>query len=263
MQWIEADLLFANRLADVAATEAMRFFRDTLHIEQKADFSPVTAADHAAEKAMRDLLEKDRPADSIYGEEFGHKRGTSGRLWVLDPIDGTRAFVTGRPSWGTLVALVEAGRPVIGVINAPAARDRWVGCTVGRGRTMLNGKDVQVRPCEQLQQARAASTHPHLFSAAGHSAFQRVGRGVADVLFGGDCTNYGLLAAGQLDLVMEEGLKPYDWAALVPVVEGAGGVITDWQGAPLMLDGKQRATTDGAILAAGDSQVHAAALDRI
>jgi histidinol phosphatase-like enzyme (inositol monophosphatase family) len=254
---IEADLILLQRLAN-AADEAIRpFFRKAPAIEQKADFSPVTAADRAAEAAMRRILERDRPSDGIFGEEYGVSPGVSGRIWVIDPIDGTRAFIAGRPLWGTLIGLVEDGRPVLGILSAGAAEERWVGCTIGAPFATLNGQPIRTRHCEGLARARGATTHPLVFSAAGHASFQRVGRAVADMLFGGDCHNYGLLAAGHLDLVMEEGLKPYDWAALVPIIQGAGGLITDWRGAPLTL------ASEGRVLAAGDRRVHAEALARI
>jgi histidinol phosphatase-like enzyme (inositol monophosphatase family) len=254
---IEADIVLIQRLAAAADRAIAPFFRANTHIEQKEDLSPVTAADRAAESVIRDMLAADRPTDGIYGEEFGLVRGQSGRIWVIDPIDGTRAFVAGRPLYGTLIALVEDGRPILGFLSAGAAGDRWIGCTVGRPRTVLNGRPVRTRPCPTLDKARAASTHPAVFSASGHASFQRVGRSVADMLFGGDCHNYGLLAAGHLDLVMEENLKPYDWAALVPIIQGAGGVITDWRGDPLTL------ASEGRVLAAGDARVHRAALERI
>jgi inositol-phosphate phosphatase/L-galactose 1-phosphate phosphatase/histidinol-phosphatase len=254
---IEADLILLQRLAN-AADEAIRpYFRKAPAIEQKADFSPVTAADRASEAAMRRILERDRPTDGIFGEEYGVSPGVSGRVWVLDPIDGTRGFIAGRPLWGTLIGLIEDGRPVLGMIAAGAAQERWVGCTIGTPFATLNGQPLRTRRCERLAVARAASTHPHAFSPAGHASFQRIGRSVADMMFGGDCHNYGLLAAGHLDLVMEEGLKPYDWAALVPVVEGAGGLITDWRGAPLTLK------SEGRVIAAGDARLLAEALERI
>ena len=254
---IEADIILIQRLASAADRAIAPYFRAQNAVEQKADLSPVTAADRAAESTIRAILASDRPTDGIYGEEYGISHGQSGRMWIIDPIDGTRGFVAGRPLFGTLLALVEDGRPVLGIISAGAAGDRWLGCTVGQPRAVLNGRPIRARPCAGLAQARAGSTHPMAFSAAGHAAFQRVGRSVADMLFGGDCHNYGLLAAGQLDLVMEENLKPYDWAALVPVIEGAGGIITDWHGRPLTLG------SEGHVLAAGDVRVHAQALERI
>lgn len=254
---IEADIILIERLAAAADRAVAPFFRTGTAIEQKEDFSPVTAADRAAETVVRAMLAHDRPGDGILGEEYGAVRGHTGRVWVIDPIDGTRGFIAGRPLYGTLIALVEDGRPILGFLSAGAAGDRWLGCTVGQPRTVLNGKTIRTRSCAGLKAARAASTHPLVFSAAGHASFQRVGQSVADMMFGGDCHNYGLLAAGHLDLVMEENLKPYDWAALVPIIEGAGGLITDWRGRPLTL------ASEGQVLAAGDARVHAEALERI
>jgi histidinol phosphatase-like enzyme (inositol monophosphatase family) len=254
---IEADIILIQRLAAAADRAIAPYFRGNTAIEQKADFSPVTEADRAAETIVRELLANDRPGDGIFGEEYGVSRGRTGRIWVIDPIDGTRGFIAGRPLYGTLIALVEDGRPILGLLSAGAAGDRWLGCMVGKPRTVLNGKPIRTRPCPRLGAARAASTHPLLFSAAGHASFQRIGRSVSDMLFGGDCHNYGLLAAGHLDLVMEEGLKPYDWAALVPIIQGAGGIVTDWRGKPLTL------ASEGQVLAAGDARIHAEALERI
>lgn len=254
---VEADLILIQRLADAADDAARAHFRQQLAIEDKPDLSPVTAADRAAEAAMRRMLEADRPTDAVLGEEYGLSPGGSGRLWVLDPIDGTRAFVAGRPLWGVLIGLLDEGRPRIGLISAAAVGDRWIGRMDGAPATTLNGRPAATRPCARLADARAASTHPGSFTAQGHAAFQRVGRSVRDMLFGGDCHNYGLLASGFLDLVMEEGLKPHDWAALVPVVAGAGGIITDWRGRPLTLGG------EGRVLATGDPRVHAEVLARL
>lgn len=254
---IDSDIVLAQRLADEADRIVMPYFRHQVAVEAKADHSPVTAADRAVEQRLRTILASDRPSDGVIGEEYGAARGSSGRLWVLDPIDGTRGFIAGRPLFGTLIALLEDGYPVLGVISAPAAGDRWLGCTQGRRLALLNGREIQVRPCAGLAAAHAASTHPLLFSAAGHAAFQRVGRRVADMLFGGDCYNYGLVAAGCLDLVIEEGLKLYDWAALVPIIEAAGGCMTDWQGARLRPD------SPGAVIACGDPRVHAEVLARL
>lgn len=254
---IAADMILLQRLADAADAAIRPHFRTQARVERKSDLSPVTVADRTAEAAMRQLLIRDRPADGIFGEEFAQRPSTSGRTWVLDPIDGTRGFIAGRPIYGTLIALVEHGRPILGMLSAGASGDRWVGSLIGAPTTLLNGKPVRVRPCARLADAHAATTGPHLFTATGHSAFGRIARSVGDMLFGGDCHNYGLLAAGGLDLVMEEGLKPYDWAALVPIVAGAGGHITDWRGLPLTM------ASEGRVLAAGDLRVHRAALARI
>lgn len=254
---LAADIAVANRLADAAGEVLRRHFRQRLDVEAKADLSPVTEADREAEAAMRAILEADRPQDGIIGEEYGVTRPGARRFWVLDPIDGTRAFIAGRATFGTLIALVEQGLPVIGIIDQPVAGERWVGQLGDWPGTRLNGVPVKVRDCAALARAHLATTHPSAFSAAGHAAFHRVARGVRDVLLGGDCHNYGLLAAGHLDLVIEEGLKLHDWAALVPVVLGAGGVMTDWRGEPL------RVGSSGAVIAAGDRRVHAEVLARL
>ena len=251
---LEADIALVQRLADAARAAIKPHFRAGALVDRKADHSPVTVADREAEAAMRAILARDRPLDGVIGEEFGNRPSGSGRLWVLDPIDGTRAFIAGRPLYGTLIALIEEGRPIIGVIDCGAVGDRWMGVTAGKPRTTLNGRPVTVRSCARLADAHGGTTAPHLFSAAGHASFGRVGRSVGDMIFGGDCHNYGLIASGCLDLVMEEGLNIYDWAAHVPVIEGAGGIITDWQGAPLTL------ASEGQVLAAGDRRVHQAVL---
>lgn len=254
---LAADIAIANRLADAAGEVLRRHFRQGVAVDAKADLSPVTVADREAEAAMRAILEADRPKDGIVGEEFGIVRPNARRLWVLDPIDGTRAFIAGRATFGTLVALVELGLPVIGVIDQPIAGERWVGQLGDWPGTRLNGAPVRVRPCASLAEAHLATTHPMAFSAAGHAAFHRVARAARDTLLGGDCHNYALLASGHLDLVIEEGLKLHDWAALVPVVLGAGGVMTDWKGEPL------RVGSSGAVIAAGDRRVHAEVLERL
>ncbi|WP_448582922.1 inositol monophosphatase family protein [Thermaurantiacus sp.] len=254
---LAADLAVASRLADAAGEVLRRHFRQRLDVEAKADFSPVTVADREAEAAMREILEADRPKDGIVGEEFGVTRPEARRLWVLDPIDGTRAFIAGRATFGTLIALIERGLPVLGIIDQPIAGERWVGQLGDWPGTRLNGVPIRVRACPGLQAAHLATTHPAAFSAVGHAAFHRVARSARDTLLGGDCHNYGLLAAGHLDLVIEEGLKLYDWAALVPVVLGAGGVMTDWRGEPL------RVGSAGAVVAAGDRRVHAEVLAQL
>ena len=238
------DIILANRLAEAAGEAIRPFFRARFERETKADASPVTEADRAAEAAMRAIIKAERPADGIIGEEYGIERGDAERIWVLDPIDGTRAFVAGRPLFGTLIALIEANQPVLGVIDQPIARDRWVGA---RGHvTQLNGVPAQTRRCSALAGAHLGTTSPAAFPDGDLARFQRVGGGAGDTLWGGDCHNYGLVASGHLDAVVESGLKLYDFAALIPVVEGAGGLMTDWQGRPLDAD------SPGQVIAAGD-----------
>lgn len=241
------DLQLAHALADAAGGAIRPFFRKAFAMEAKGDLSPVTEADRAAEAAMRAILSAERPADGIIGEEYGIERGDAERLWVLDPIDGTRSFVAGRPIFGTLIALLEGGRPVLGVIDQPINRERWVGAD--DRATTLNGALVGSRACAHVAQAHLATTGPGYFTDRSLAAFERVSAASRDTLWGGDCYNYGLLAAGHLDLVVEDGLKLYDFAALVPIVAGAGGRMTDWQGRPLDRD------SGGQVIAAGDPRL--------
>ncbi len=241
------DIALAGVLADAAGAAIRPFFRAAVPVESKADASPVTQADRAAEAAMRTLIEAHRPHDGIIGEEYGAVREGAERVWVLDPIDGTRSFIAGRPIFGTLVALLHAGRPTIGVIDQPIARERWIGAD-GQGTT-LNDFPVKARRCGELAQAHLATTGPAYFRESEYASFARVAAAARDTLWGGDCYNYALLAAGHLDLVVEAGLRLYDFAALVPVIEGAGGAITDWAGRPL------DAGSDGRVIAASDARL--------
>ena len=241
---LQDDLLLAQRLADAAGEAIRPFFRARYETDFKSDDSPVTQADRAAEAAMRAILEKERPADGIIGEEYGTERGDAERIWVLDPIDGTRSFIAGRPIFGTLIGLMQAGWPVLGIIDQPIARERWAGLT-GQGTT-LNGKAVHSRRCRELSDAILASTGPQYFPGCTGEHFALLARDCRDTVWGGDCYNYALLASGHVDLVIEAGLKLHDLAALVPVVEGAGGRMCDWNGDPLTHD------SDGNVVALGD-----------
>jgi inositol-phosphate phosphatase/L-galactose 1-phosphate phosphatase/histidinol-phosphatase len=240
-----ADIALAHQLADAAGRVIRPHFRSRLTIENKGDHSPVTAADRAAEAEMRRLINEARPQDGVIGEEYGDDRREARRLWVLDPIDGTRAFIAGRPLFGTLIALMEEGVPVLGVIDQCIIGDRWLGA---QGQpTTLNGQPATTRPCAALAHAHIGTTSPHAFEPADLVAFTRVQRAARDTLYGGDCHNYGLVASGHLDAVIEASLKVHDWAALVPVLQGAGGTITDWSGQPLHLG------SDGRVIAAGSA----------
>ena len=240
----EDDIALAARLADAAGAAIRPLFRARYSVETKEDASPVTEADRAAEAAMRAILEAERPGDGIVGEEYGIVREGAERRWVLDPIDGTRSFVTGRPIFGTLIALIEGETPVLGVIDQPILRERWVGA---KGRpTTFNGATASTRDCAMLAGAHLGTTSPYLFDADTRPGFERVAGAVGNLVLGGDCYSYGLLALGHLDLVIESGLKLYDFAALAPVVEGAGGRMCDWRGKPLS------AASDGRVIAAGD-----------
>lgn len=242
----ETDIALAHALADAAGAAIRPFYRNDFSTDRKADLSPVTEADRAAEAAMRAIIEDKCPHDAIIGEEYGEKPGTSGRTWVLDPIDGTTSFIAGRPIFGTLIALLKDGWPTLGVIDQPIGRERWTGVT-GRP-TLFNGAAVKTRACRLLSEAVLATTSPHLFSdhEAGHFMALAKTCDTRRLIWGGDCYNYGLVALGQVDLVAETGLKLYDYAALVPIVEGAGGHMCDWHGDPL------HAESAGDVLAVGD-----------
>jgi inositol-phosphate phosphatase / L-galactose 1-phosphate phosphatase / histidinol-phosphatase len=241
------DISLANRLADAAGAAIRPFFRSDFIHEAKGDASPVTEADRAAEAAIRSILDAECPHDAIIGEEYGEKPGTSGRTWVLDPIDGTVSFMAGRPIFGTLIALLDDDWPVLGVIDQPISRERWVGAT-GR-ETTLNNRPVRTRSCRSLVDATLASTGPQYFGEHDAEHFMTLAAKTAHkrMVWGGDCYNYGLLATGQIDLVVEAGLKLHDFAALVPVIEGSGGLMCDWTGEPL------HAESDGRVIALGDS----------
>jgi len=245
-------LAFAQHLADVAGEVIRPYFRKPLVVSDKADLSPVTAADRAAEETMRGLIETQFPAHGILGEEFGRVREDAELVWVLDPIDGTKSFISGVPLFGTLIALTRAGRPILGIIDQPVLRERWTGAA-GRPTT-LNSVAVGCRPCPGLAAATLFATTPDMFKGEDDAAFARVSAAVKLVRFGADCYASGLLAAGFVDLVLEASLKPYDFCAIVPVVEGAGGAATDWRGGGLDL------ASDGRILVAGDRRTHDAAL---
>jgi histidinol phosphatase-like enzyme (inositol monophosphatase family) len=249
------DVALAHRLADAAGAAILPHFRRLDGIDVKDDATPVTVADRAAEQAMRELLAAERPDDGILGEEFDDIAGTGERLWVLDPIDGTKAFTAGKPTFVTLIALFERGVPVLGVIDQPYNRERWAGHD---GAAWFNGRPLATRRGTPLARAVVSSTAPELFETeADRSAFARLEREVAYPSWGGDAYAYGLLALGCVDLVVEMQLKPFDLGPLAPIVEGAGGRITDWRGTPLSLE------CDGRICAAGDAALHEAALARL
>lgn len=246
---------FAGTLADAAAEVIRGYFRTRVEIDDKSDASPVTIADRQAEEVMRRLIGDAYPAHGIFGEEHGRHQADADYVWVLDPIDGTKAFITGKPSFGTLIALLRDGVPILGVINQPILDERWLGAT-GRA-TSLNGEPAAVRACASLGQAYLYATAPDMFVGSDAAPWSRLSAQVKLARYGADCYAYGLLASGFVDLVVEAQLKPYDYCAIVPVVAGAGGVMTDWQGRPLGLE------SDGRVVAAGDTRMHRAALDAL
>ncbi|MSP05359.1 MAG: inositol monophosphatase family protein [Acetobacteraceae bacterium] len=243
--WIAA----AQAAADVAGAVIRPVFRKGLDATHKHDLSPVTVADRAAEQAMRALLTEQFPDHGVLGEEFGHDRPAAEYTWVLDPIDGTRAFITGRPVFGTLIALMQGDLPLVGIIDQPITGERWIGAA-GR-RTIFRGPlggQAGCRPCAVLAEAELSLTSPDMLGAD-TPRWQNLARSVRRVSYGGDCYAYGLLALGQIDIIAECDLKIWDWAALWPVIEGTGGRLTDWSGQPL------RHTAASHALAVGDARL--------
>ncbi len=245
-------IALANEMAEAAGAVIRRYFRTPVGVDTKADDSPVTIADRETEAAMRELLARQRPQDGILGEEHGRERLDAEYLWVIDPIDGTKAFITGMPVFGTLIGLLHRGRPVLGVIDQPILGERWLGAA--GAPTTMNGRPIRTRACPSLDKAFLYSTAPDMFKGADAVAYERVRAKVRQPRFGGDCYAYGLMTMGFADLVIEASLQPYDYCAVIPVVEGAGGIMTDWQGKALTIE------SDGRVVAAGDRAAHAAAL---
>ena len=251
----ERQRAIAHALANAARQNTMPLFRTRLDITVKPDHSPVTVADRAAEASMRRLLAADCPGHGILGEEHGRERMDADYLWVLDPIDGTKSFITGSPLWGTLVALLHHGQPILGMIDLPALGERWL---AQRGQAAYcNEQQVRVSTCQELTQAFVYTTSPDAFQPAEWAAFDALSQRCALRRFGGDCYIYAQLAGGYIDLVVEAGLQPYDYLAAVSLVEAAGGVMTDWNGQPLGV------ASDGRVVAAATSQLHVQALEAL
>jgi inositol-phosphate phosphatase / L-galactose 1-phosphate phosphatase / histidinol-phosphatase len=249
---LRREFALAQRLADAARPIALSYFRRPLAIERKADLSPVTVADRAIESALRSMIREHFPAHGIFGEEFGSEPGTE-FTWVLDPIDGTKSFISGLPLFGTLIALLRDEQPVLGVIEIPATAERWLGRH--GSATQFNGRDIRASACASIADARIVTTSPNAFSSEDWRRFDALSSRAAVRRFGGDCYGYGLLASGHCDLVIEAGLAPYDYLALVTVIEGAGGKISDWNGAALGL------TSDGRVVAAANESLWNLALE--
>jgi myo-inositol-1(or 4)-monophosphatase len=248
---------FAHRLADASGAAIRPYFRQRIEVAHKPGkgaFDPVTEADKGGEKAIRAIIERERPDDGILGEEFGEKKGSNGLRWVLDPVDGTRAFITGRHEWGSLIALEKDEMPVLGIIDQPVLGERFLGV---HGRSVLiegeKRTPLKVRECASLKDAILCATDPgQYFSTVQQAAFARVKEEVRMTRYCGDCYLFAVLAMGFVDIVIEAGFSRWDIAALIPIVEGAGGVITSWDGGDCR-DGKT-------ILACGDRRIHEEAM---
>jgi inositol-phosphate phosphatase/L-galactose 1-phosphate phosphatase/histidinol-phosphatase len=235
---------FAKSLADAAGEIVRAHFRQPFEVISKGDETPVTIADRGVEQRLREMIEAARPDDGILGEEFGTKASKNGLTWVIDPIDGTKSFVIGRPTFGTLIALWDGDTPLLGIIDQPITRERWIGAD---GVTTFNDKPVKTRPCKNLKDACCASTTPAMFKR--DDFWKPFDKQTKMMAWGGDCYMYGLLASGFMDLCVEASLSPYDYAALVPVVQNAGGWISDYEGKALTLK------SDGRVIALGDKDL--------
>jgi myo-inositol-1(or 4)-monophosphatase len=252
----QALLATAHALADRAGAVILPHFRTTQAIDHKGGelFDPVTAADRDAERAIREALAEAFPAHGVIGEEFGTVRGETDYCWVIDPIDGTRSFILGLPLWGTLIGLTRRGVPLLGLMDQPFTGERFFG---GHGRAYFRHggaeRVMHARACASLGEALLATTSTDFFkSDEEHRRFDELSRRVRLRRFGGDCYNYCMLAAGHIDLVVEAGLNAYDILPLIPIIEGAGGIVTTWEG--------EDARAGGRVIAAGDKRVHAAAM---
>lgn len=257
----DIDLAFAARLADCAWAAISVHFRSLVSVEDKGPvhrpgFDPVTEADRAAELAMRALVTSERPEDGVTGEEFPDTPSTSGYRWYFDPIDGTRAFIAGLPVWTTLIALVGPdGVPIIGVIDQPVLGERYLGWPGGaRLDCACGSKPIRVSACDDLREATIATTDPFILSPPELGAWSHLRAAARITRYGLDAYGYARLAAGTIDLVAESGLRPWDVAALIPVVRGAGGLATDWRGNAPKLGGQivccsSQAVLDQALLA--------------
>ena len=257
---------FAHRLADASGAAILPFFRTALAVDDKpgrAHYDPVTEGDRAGERAIRALIEAEFPGHGILGEEYGEKPGSEPYTWILDPIDGTRAFVSGQPLWGTLIGCLKHGEPVLGLMDQPYIGERATGTAAGATWRFRSGeRAMQVRPCARIEDAVMASTDPRMFAKGALSdAFQALVRRTRLTRYGGDCYNYALVALGQIDLVVEAGLAAYDILPLVPVIEAAGGIVTDWAGT--RLTGGYDFSAYANVVVAGDVTLHAAALDSL
>ena len=251
---------FVDKLATVSGDIILPFFRTALTVEIKkrpdGAFDPVTEADRGAEAAMRKLIRDTFPAHGIVGEEYGSEQPDAEYVWVLDPIDGTKAFISGMPLWGTLIGLTRFGEPVFGMVHQPFTRERFSGDGGAASYRGPNGKrDLRVRSCKSLAQAVTYTTSPQLMKQADRDIYACIEKAALLSRYGGDCYAYCMLASGQIDLIMETELKPHDVMALIPVVTGAGGIMTTWENGP--------PTAGGRIIAAGDKRVHAAVLELV
>ncbi len=244
---------FANHLADISGEVIRKYFRQDFAEIKKTNHTPVTLADKEAEEVIRNAIIKQFLDHGIVGEEFGNLNPSAKYQWVIDPIDGTVSFVMGRPIFGTLIALCFEGKPILGIINQPINNERW--CGIIGDKSTLNDQKIKTRKCSDLSEAILCSTSPFFFQGKDLEMLNKIAnqtkyQSQGGVIWGGDCYLYGLLAMGQIDIIIEQGLNNFDFMALVPIVKAAGGVITDWSGKELDIN------SNGKVLACGDAELH-------
>ena len=248
-------IALAHRLADASGAVILRYFRREVAVEDKehvSGFSPVTIADREAEAAIRALIDETCPEHGILGEEHGHERPDARFTWIIDPIDGTKAFIAGMPTWGTLIALEDRGRPVLGVLDQPFLEERFVG---HGGGAWLGERRLATRACPALGAACLFATDPDMFSPDERAVFDSLASRVQSRRYGADCYAYGMLALGFVDVIVEASMNPWDIAALIPIVEAAGGCVTSWRGGKIGADGR--------VLAVGDPRLHEAVVEAL
>lgn len=256
---------FACELADASRKITLEYFKNTLAVENKhtkSGFDPVTIADQTAEKAMRAMIEAKYPDHGIYGEEFGHKPSQGPWTWYLDPIDGTRAFIAGLPTWGTLIGLTFNDSPILGIVDQPRLDERFIGVTAGSSigtieQSTRNGSPIQTSDKDAIEDSICATTSPDFFTTQEKLQFDNVKSCSKLTVYGLDCYAYATLATGKIDIVIESGLKPYDMMALIPVIKGAGGFVSDWSGAEITANSK------GDIVVAANQELHKKTLHRL
>lgn len=239
---------FINVLADAAAPHSLRYFRSVTKIHNKENeggFDPVTEADRSTERAIRALIETHYPEHGIMGEEYGMKNEHSPWRWIIDPIDGTRAFISGLPVWGTLIALCYEGQPLIGLVDQPFLKERYMGAP---GYATLNGQIIKTRQCKDLAHATITTTDPYLFNGQEIAQYEKLLSACNLSRYGLDCYGYMMLSSGFMDIAIESGLQPYDVAALIPIIKGAGGQVSNWQGDTDLMPSD--------IIACGDPALH-------
>lgn len=248
------DIEIAMQMADKAREIALRYFRMELGLSMKEDRTPVTLADREIERVLRDMLAAKRSGDGIFGEEWPASGPDLPRQWVIDPIDGTGAFATGSPLFAALIGLLDKGVPILGIIDACALQERWI---AWRGQATFNGTPCRTSGQQNLRHASIGSTAVHQYSDADYAVFERISNRASISRLGGDSYAYGLVASGHLDAVIETGLKPYDYLPILPVIEAAGGVMTDWAGQPLNF------SSHGDVVAAATPELHAELIEQI